>query len=165
MVRRYGIRQKNIKKSSSTEKLAVLQNRCLWMISGTFKAMTIPALEAKMFISPIDIHLDQLQAKAQDQLRIGGQSKFIARICKIIANKLRGKAGRKRIQKPTLGVLKHNWARNLCADAPIISFPDPPPPWSEIPPSYSNKLRLAMASQQKHLQQTKLQHTNAWNDQ
>lgn len=126
---------KNIKKSSSTEKLAVLQNKCLRTISGAFKATPIPVLEAETFIPPIDIHLDQLQAKARYRLRIGGQSKFIARACKIIASKLRGKAGRKRVQKPTPGVLKHNWARNLCADAPIVSFPDPPPPWSEIPPS------------------------------
>lgn len=56
---------KHIQKSSSTEKLAVLQNKCLRTIAGAFKAMPIPVLEAETFITPIDIHLDQLQAKAR----------------------------------------------------------------------------------------------------
>ena len=138
---------KNTKKSSSTEKLAVLQSKCLRTIAGAFKATPIPVLEAETFITPIDIHLDQLQAKARYRLHIGGQSKFIARACKVIANKLRGKAGRKRVQEPTPGVLKHNWARNLLANAPIVLFPDPPPPWFETLSTYSDKLGSAVTSQ------------------
>ena len=90
---------KDVKKSSSTDKLAVLQNKCLRTIAGAFKAIPISVLEAETFIAPIDIHLDQLQAKARYRLRVNGQSKFIARTCTSIANKLRGKAGRKRAQK------------------------------------------------------------------
>ena len=52
-------------------------------------------------------------------------------------------SGRKRVQKPTPGVLKHHWARSMPADAPTVSFPDLPPPWSDIPPTYCDKLGLA----------------------
>ena len=57
---------KDIKKSSSSDKLAILQNKCLQTIAGVFKATLISILEAETFIAPIDIHLDQLQAKARD---------------------------------------------------------------------------------------------------
>ena len=156
---------KNVQKSSLSDKLAILQNKCLRTIAGAFKATPISVLEAETFIAPIDIHLDQLQAKAQYRLRVNGQSKFIAKTCTSIANKLRGKAGCKRAQKPTPGILKHKWAKNMLANTLIALFPDPPPPWSETPSTYSDKLRSAMASQQKHLQQTKAQHMNAWNEQ
>lgn len=53
---------KDVKKSSSTDKLAVLQNKCLRTIAGAFKATPISVLEAETFIAPIGIHLDQLQA-------------------------------------------------------------------------------------------------------
>ena len=59
---------KDVKKSYSTEKLAVLQNKCLQTIAGAFKATPILVLEAETFIAPIDIHLDQLQVKARYQL-------------------------------------------------------------------------------------------------
>ena len=71
-----------------------MQNKCLWTIARAFKAMPIPVLEVEMYIAPIDIHLDHLQAKAPYQLRIGGQPKFIAKNCRAIANKLQGKSGR-----------------------------------------------------------------------
>ena len=153
---------KDVKQSSSTDKLAVLQSKCLRTIAGAFKATPISILEAETFIAPIDIHLDQLQAKARYRLRVNGRSKFIARACTSIAKKLRGKARRKRAQKPTPGTLKHEWARSMLVDAPTIPFPNQPPPWSDVPSTYRDKLGAAKASQQKHLQQIKVRHTNAW---
>lgn len=84
---------KDAKKSTSADKLAILQNKCLRSIAGAFKATPIPVLEAETYIAPFDIHLDQLQANARYRLRVGGQSKFIAKTCKTIASKLRGKTG------------------------------------------------------------------------
>lgn len=75
-------------------KKAEVQNKFLRTVTGAFKATPIPVLEAETFIAPIDVHLDQLQAKARFRLRADGQAKFIATACKTIANKLRGKAGR-----------------------------------------------------------------------
>ena len=155
---------KDVKKSkTSTSKLSIMQNKCLRTIAGAFKAMPIPVLEAETYIAPIDIHLDHLQAKARYRLRVGGQAKFIAKNCKAIANKLRGKSGRTRAQKPTLGTEKHDWARKLLADAPIISFPDPLPPWTENI-SHCDKLEVATTAQRKHFQQMKAQHANNWSE-
>ena len=98
---------KEIKKSSLTEKLSVMQNRCLWTVASAFKATLILVLEAETFIALIDSHLDQLQAKTRYWLCIGGQSKFIAKAYKAITNKLQGKTGCKHVQQLILGVLKH----------------------------------------------------------
>ena len=55
---------------SITSNLAVIQNRCLRTVAGAFKATPIPVLEAETHIVPIDVYLDQLQAKARYRLRI-----------------------------------------------------------------------------------------------
>ena len=59
---------------------------------------------------------------------------------------------------------RHDWARSMLADASTVSFPGLLSPWSDIPPTYCDKLGVTMASQRKHLQQMKLQHTSAWTD-
>lgn len=101
------------KMKTSTNKLAVMQSKCLRAVAGAFKATAIPVLEAETFIAPIDIHLDQLQAKARYRLRCGGQAKVITTACKAIIRKLRGKAGRERVQQPSPGDQKHAWAKKL----------------------------------------------------
>lgn len=133
---------KNVKKSNSIEKLAVLQNKCLQTIAGAFKATSISVLEAKMFIAFIGIHLDQLQTKAQYWLRVNCQSKFLAKTSTSIANKLCGKTKRKRVQKQNLGILKH---RSILVNAFIVSFSNLPPPWSDVPSICCDKLRVARA--------------------
>ena len=55
---------------SITSKLAVIQKRCLRTVAGAFKATPILVLEAETHIAPIDVYLDQLQAKARYRLRI-----------------------------------------------------------------------------------------------
>lgn len=55
--------------------------------------------------------------------------KFITNTCVAIANKLRGKAGRKRVQQPTPGEQKYSWAEQLLTN----TFPDLHPPWVENP--------------------------------
>ena len=61
------------------------------------------------------------------------------------------------------GVKKHDWARHMLKDAPVISFPNPHPHWIENP-RRCEKLEAATTSQRKHLQLLKLQHTKAWID-
>lgn len=56
---------KYIKKSSSTNKLAVTQNKSLRTIAEAFKDLPIPVLNAETFIASINIHLSHLQAKAR----------------------------------------------------------------------------------------------------
>ena len=92
------------------------------------------------------------------------ESRFIAKSCKAIANKLRGKAGRTCVQQSTPGALKHIWARKKLTEEPIVSFPDPPPPWSDAPSTYHNILTVAKVQQQKHLRQIKAGRLRTWTD-
>ena len=103
---------KEIQKSNViTNKLAVIQNKRLRNIAGAFKATPIAVLEAETFIASIDIHLDQLQAQTRQRLCRNGQKSFITNACNKIANKLRGRAGRKRAPVITPGTLKYAWPR------------------------------------------------------
>lgn len=58
----------NKKPKTFTDKLAVTQNKCLGtVVTGAFQAIPSPVLDAKMFIAPMDVHLDHLQAKSETQ--------------------------------------------------------------------------------------------------
>lgn len=107
MVRPYG-HSKRCEEVKVVVKLLVMQNKCLRIVAGAFKASPISVVEAETFIAPIDIHLDQLQAKASYRLCMGGQAKVISAACKTITTKLRGKAGCERVHQPTSGVQKHS---------------------------------------------------------
>ena len=125
---------KDIKKSNGiSNKLAVIQNNCLRTIARAFKATPIPVLEAETYIAPIDIHLDQLQAQARHRLCQGGQKKFIINACNSIANKLRGRAGRKLAPASTPGTLKYAWAKKITSDTQKSLMPVANPPWAETP--------------------------------
>ena len=156
---------KEVKKSkTSTSKLSVMQNNCLRTIAGAFKATPIPVLEAETYIAPIDVHLDTLQAQARHRLRAGGQSKVISSACSKIVNKLQGKAGRKRLQKPTPGELKHTWAKNLLIDAKIVQPPKAHPPWSDPSPAHLREVSVAALARQKQMQTIKARQLKVWND-
>lgn len=101
------------KLKTSTNKITVMQNKRLHTVARAFKTTPIPTLETETYITPINIHLDQLQKKARHQLRTGGQAKVISAPCKAIVAKLQGNAGRKRVQQPTPSVQKQHWANFL----------------------------------------------------
>ena len=156
---------KEVKKSkTSTSKLSVMQNNCLRTITGAFKATPIPVLDAETYIAPVDVHLDTLQAQARYRLRAGGQSKVISSACSKTVNKLRGKAGRKRLQKSTPGELKHTWAKNLLIDAKIVQPPKAHPPWSDPSPAHLREVSVAALARQKQMQTIKARQLKVWND-
>ena len=148
---------KEIKKSNGiSNKLAVIQNECLRTIAGAFKATPIPVLEAETYIAPIDIHLDQLQAQARHRLCQGGQRKFIINACNSIANKLRGRPGRKRAPASTPGTLKYAWAKQKSL-MPVAN-----PPWAETPLNTARDIQEARAVQGKIIAKIKQRYTDAW---
>ena len=156
---------KEVKKSkTSTSKLSVMQNNCLRTIAGAFKATPISVLEAETFIAPIDTHLDMLQAQARHRLRAGGQLKIISSACNKIADKLRGKAGRKRLQKPTPGELKHIWAKSLLIDSKIVQPPKAHPPLFEVYPAWHREATVAATARHKQMQTIKSRQMKVWND-
>ena len=115
------------KNKATTSKLSVMQDKCLRTVTGAFKATPVEVLEAETFIAPMELHLDNLQIKARYRLLAAGQAKLISKACNTIANKLRGKAGRKRTQHLTPGELKYEWAsKMLNNEAPSHNAPIAP---------------------------------------
>ena len=154
---------KEIQKSNViSNKLAVIQNKCLRNIAGAFKATPIAVLKAETFIASIDIHFDQLQAQTRQRLCQNGQKSFITNACNKIANKLRGRAGRKRAPVITSGTLKYAWAKRITSEAHNPPTPTPNPPWAESPPNPAPEIGEARAAHNKITAQIKKLHTFAW---
>ena len=147
---------------SITSNLAVIQNRCLRTVAGAFKATPIPVLEAETHIAPIDVYLDQLQAKARYRLRITGQKALANSACKIIANKLRERAGRRKTPPPTPGELKHTWAKAILNGEAAVRLPPSAPPWYEASPEYLKELREARTAQRAHHTRLMEHHMKIW---
>lgn len=76
-----------------TSKLAVVQNRCLRVIVGVYKATPIDVLHAETMMPPIRKYLEALQAKVRIRLKDGSQKTFIDQQCKRVATKLQKRPG------------------------------------------------------------------------
>ena len=142
------------KNKATTSKLSVMQNKCLRTVTGAFKATPVEVLEAETFIAPMELHLDNLQIKARYRLRAAGQAKLISKACNTIANKLRGKAGRKRTQHLTPGELKYEWASKMLNNEAPVTMPPSPPPWSTPDPAHLEKCTTTRHTIEKHTKAT-----------
>lgn len=58
-------------------KLAPIQNECLRIVAGAYKATPIASLESETFVCPIDLHLDSLVSRAIHRLK---QSPIVTQI-------------------------------------------------------------------------------------
>ena len=92
-------------------KLSVVQNKCLRKIAGAYKATPVHSLEAETYVTPISLHLEQLQAKARYRLRHSGQANLVTKICKRVAGNLRNKTGPIRASIETPGKKKSMWTK------------------------------------------------------
>ena len=142
------------KNKATTSKLSVMQNKCLRTVTGAFKATPVEVLEAETFIAPMELHLDNLQTKSRYRLRAAGQAKLISKACNTIANKLRGKAGRKRTQHLTPGELKYEWASKMLNNEAPVTMPPSPPPWSTPGPAHLEKCTTTRHTIEKHTKAT-----------
>ena len=122
---------KEVKKSAVSNKLAVIQNKCLRAVTGAFRATPVAVLEAESHIPPITNHLDHLQINARHRLTATGAATLVKKTCQKIAGRLRGTRGRARTAAATLGARKQVWVDQLQVD-PIKRIPPIPPPWMDI---------------------------------
>lgn len=76
-------------KRNTTEKMAIIQNRCLQVVAGVYKTAPIEVLHAKTMMLPIQKHLELLQARAQSCFKTEGQTAFVRKQCRQIVAKLR----------------------------------------------------------------------------
>ena len=91
-------------------KLTTLQNKCLQLITGAYKATNIKVLEAEAGVIPLDIHLDQVVLRAKDNQRC---KEVICQAKEKICRKLRGKRGRRSQPRDTPMVIKDAWAKSI----------------------------------------------------
>ena len=80
-------------------------------MADTYKATFIKILQVETMVPPMQVHLDQLQAKACFCLEINSQAAFIRKQCKKIVAKLR----KRRVDTApnTFGVQKAQWASTI----------------------------------------------------
>ena len=119
---------KNVK--TSTNKLSVMQNKCLRTVAGAFRATPVPILKTETYVASINIHLDRLQAKAQLCLRAGGQEKLIRNSCWTIANKLQARLDCQQTnQRLTPEMEKSAWAKKILAETVVTPALALTQPW------------------------------------
>ena len=121
-------------KVESRSKLEVIQNKCLRVIAGAYKATPIEILQAETHIPPLTQHLDRLQTKTRSRISNSEQEKIIKQACNRIQVKLRGKRGQSRVAEKTPGTRKREWVTKMTKDAPkTVKLDQPsPPPWTTI---------------------------------
>lgn len=100
--------------------------------SREHKATPIQALEAETYVSPISLHLNQLQAKSRYRMQSVGQAKSIAKACKGIAGRLKNDTSRLQIAIETPRQRKQVWAKSLTENTsasipPLPLSPESPP--------------------------------------
>jgi len=103
-------------KKKTTERLKVIQNKCLKMVAGTYKAIYIMALEAKTFISLLNLFFKRLALLNRRRTKNTDGIKTIKNICEAIARRLRKR--RKKSKKTILTPVKkkNKWADSILTE-------------------------------------------------
>ena len=100
-------------KKKIVQKMAVIQNKCLRVIAGAYKATSIPVLEAETFVPPPDLYLKRLALLNERRIRNTEGERTIKDACSAIARRLRAKRGKQRKIIPTPGEEKKKWAQKV----------------------------------------------------
>jgi hypothetical protein len=97
-------------------KLLPIQNKCLRVVAGAYKATPIRALETETYTPPLDLYLDGRLAAFRDRLANSRVGQSIQEACKVIQRRLRNKKGRRRGYRPIPSLFKDDWARTRSSD-------------------------------------------------
>ena len=107
---------KKIKKSRILNKLIIIQNKCLRVITEIFKVTSIAVLETKSHVVSITNHLNQLQMNVRHRLTATNVVSLIKKTCQKIAEKLREIRNQARSATAILEVRKREWVNKLQVD-------------------------------------------------
>jgi hypothetical protein len=97
-------------------KLLPIQNKCLRVVAGVYKATPIRVLETETYTPPLDLYLDGRLAAFRDRLANSQVGQSIQEACKVIQRRLRNKKGRRRGYRPIPSLFKDDWARKRSSD-------------------------------------------------
>ena len=97
-------------------KLQPIQNKCLRVVAGAYKATPVRALETETHTPPIDLYLDGRLAAFKDRLANSQVGRSIQEACRVIQRRLRNKKGRRRGYRPIPSLASDEWARTRSLD-------------------------------------------------
>jgi hypothetical protein len=87
-------------------KLASVQNRCLRVVAGAYKATPVAALEVETFTPPLDLHIAANIAKFRLRHKQSGMEELVSRACA----RVRAKIQRRHTPRRTEGECRTQWA-------------------------------------------------------
>jgi hypothetical protein len=97
-------------------KLQPVQNKCLRVVAGAYKATPIRALETETHTPPLDLYLDSRLAAFRERLASSPVGQLIQEACKVIQRRLRNRKGRRRGYRPIPSLAKDGWAKARLLD-------------------------------------------------
>ena len=112
-------------------KLVIIQNRCLCIVSGAFISYANPSFGSRNIYSAHIITLEKPTDQSTVQDAHKWTIKFIAKACQKMTEKLKNRTGPTRKPVATPGQLKSEWAENLMGKPATVSPIPPKPPWMD----------------------------------
>jgi len=100
----------NGKPQGLAAKLQPLQNKCLRVVAGAYKATPTRNLEVETYTPPIDLYLDSRLAAFQSRLAHTEADKIIQKACSAIWSRIKGRR-RKHKATPIAQNRQQEWAR------------------------------------------------------
>jgi hypothetical protein len=97
-------------------KLQPVQNKCLRVVAGAYKATPVRALETETHTPPLDLYLDSRLAAFRNRLANSPVGQSIQEAYKVIQQRLWNKRGRQRGYRPTPSLAKDEWAKTRSLD-------------------------------------------------
>jgi hypothetical protein len=97
-------------------KLQPIQNKCLRVIAGAYRATPVKALEIETHTPPLDLYLDGRLAAFRDRLANSKVGQLIQEACRVIQRRLRNKKGRRKGYRPIPSLASNEWARTRALD-------------------------------------------------
>src|SRR5213078_2306265 len=77
-------------------RLMSVQNKCLRIVSGAYRATPVSVLETETFTPPLDLHLHARLARFWLRHKQSGMQNLVTAACTLIKQKLRGRRPRRR---------------------------------------------------------------------
>jgi hypothetical protein len=92
-------------------KLERIQNKCLRVVAGAYRATPIRSLEVETCTPPLDLYLDSRLATFQKRLENSEVGRVIENSCNWIQARIRNRRGRKSARKATIKEQREAWTQ------------------------------------------------------
>lgn len=90
-------------------KLVGIQDKCLRVVAGAYRATPIRSLEVERHVPPIDLYLDSRLAAFQNRLANSSVGQLIEKTCATIQARIKNRRGRKTTRTTTTREQRREW--------------------------------------------------------